>query len=83
MAKNKKIIPAGIPSKIAEKQGLSTNEITEGKDTGSWFTQPDVDEKIDDYVKEYGNNEPISGAQGTIAKGNQGDNDLAYNIVNR
>lgn len=80
MAKNKKTtIPAGMPSEIAEKQGFSTNDITEGKDTGSWFTQPDVDKKIDEYVKKEGNNEPLSGSQGLVAKGNQGDNDLAYN----
>lgn len=88
MAKNKKTtIPAGMPSEIAEKQGLSTNDITEGKDTGSWFMNEngDVDtsrttkEMVKDFneAKGYDQPEPLEGASGLIAKGNQGDNAIA------
>ena len=86
MAKNKKTIPAGMPSEIAEKQYLSTNDITSTPDTThrsgkienkAWWNEPDVDEKIDEYVKKEGNNEPLSGSQGLVAKGNQGDNAIA------
>lgn len=86
MAKNKKTIPAGMPSEIAEKQNLSTNDITSTPDTThrsgkienkAWWNDPDVDEKIDEYVKKEGNNEPLSGSQGLVAKGNQGDNAIA------
>lgn len=87
MAKNKKKIPAGIPSEIAEKQGLSTNDITEGKDTGSWFmnengevdTSRTAKEMVKDFneAKGYDQPEPLEGASGTIARGNQGDNAIA------
>jgi hypothetical protein len=76
-----------IPTEAREKLGIEgTNNITEGKDTGSWWNQPDVDEKIDDYVeKELANTkdeftglkkEPLEGQRGS-AKGNQGDNNIA------
>lgn len=87
MAKNKKTIPAGMPSEIAEKQGLSTNNITEGKDTGSWFmnengevdTSRTTKEMVKDFneAKGYKQPEPLEGASGTIARGNQGDNAIA------
>jgi flagellar hook-associated protein FlgK len=88
MAKNKKTtIPAGMPSEIAEKQGLSTNDITEGKDTGSWFMNEngEVDnsrttkEMVHDFneAKGYDQPEPLEGASGLIARGNQGDNAIA------
>ena len=87
MAKNKKNTPAGMPSEIAEKQGFSTNDITEGKDTGSWFmnengevdTSRTTKEMVKDFneAKGYDQPEPLEGASGTIARGNQGDNALA------
>lgn len=87
MAKNKKTIPAGMPSEIAEKQGFSTNDITEGKDTGSWFmnengevdTSRTTKEMVKDFneAKGYDQPEPLEGASGTIARGNPGDNAIA------
>ena len=87
MAKNKKKTPAGMPSEIAEKQGLSTNDITEGKDTGSWFmndngevdTSRTTKEMVHDFneVKGYDQPEPLEGASGTVARGNPGDNAIA------
>ena len=87
MAKNKKKTPAGMPSEIAEKQGFSTNDITEGKDTGSWFmndngevdTSRTTKEMVKDFneAKGYDQPEPLEGASGTIARGNQGDNAIA------
>lgn len=87
MAKNKKTtIPAGMPSEIAEKQGLSTNDITEGKDTGSWFMNEngEVDtsrtkkEMVHDFneAKGYDQPEPLEGASGFISRGNQGANKI-------
>ncbi len=83
MAKNKKS-KAGMPSNIEIQQGLSTNNITEGKDTGSWFmnengevdTSRTTKEMVKDFneAKGYDQPEPLEGASGTIARGNQGDN---------
>lgn len=80
----KKKIASGIPSNIAIDQGLSTNDITEGKDTGSWFmndngevdTSRTTKEMVHDFneAKGYDQPEPLEGASGTIARGNQGDN---------
>lgn len=77
-----------IPTEAREKMGMAgTNNITEGKDTGSWFMNDkgDVDtsrttkEMVHDFneARGYDQPEPLSGASGLIAKGNQGDNALA------
>lgn len=83
MAKKSK---AGMPSNIENEQGLATNNISSTPDTThrsgkiedkAWWNDPDVDKRIDDYVKQEGNNEPLSGSQGIVSKGNQGDNAIA------
>lgn len=74
---------AGMPSNIENAKNLATNNITStpemthksGKiENKAWWNDPDVDKRIDEYVKKEGNNEPLSGSQGLVAKGNQGDN---------
>lgn len=74
---------AGMPSNIEQDKDLATNNITSTPETThrsgkienkAWWNDPDVDKRIDDYVKKEGNNEPLSGAQGIVAKGNPGDN---------
>lgn len=74
---------AGMPSSIEQDKDLATNNITSTPETThrsgkfedkAWWNDPNVDKRIDEYVKENGNNEPLSGAQGIVAKGNQGDN---------
>ena len=49
---------------------------TVDRDINAWWNKPEAKDNsaLDAYVKEQGNNEPISGAQGIIARGNQGDN---------
>lgn len=77
-----------IPTEAREKVGIAgTNDITEGKDTGSWFMNEngDVDtsrttkEMVKDFneAKGYDQPEPLEGASGLIARGNQGDNAIA------
>ncbi len=65
-------VPAGIPSNVPIAQ---STKIADAETP--WYEQPDVDEKIDEYVKKEGNNERLSGTQGIESKGNQGDNAIA------
>ena len=74
---------AGMPSNIENEQGLTTNNITStpemthrsGKiEDKSWWNDPDVDKRIDDYVEKELENTKVPNL---VAKGNQGDNAIA------
>lgn len=84
MASDKtKSTPAGMPSKVAQEKGFSTNDITStpemthksGKiENKAWWNDPDVDKRIDDYVEKELENTKVPNLE---AKGNQGDNAIA------
>ena len=77
-----------LPTEAREKTGkIGTQNITEGKDTSSWFmndngevdTSRTTKEMVKDFneAKGYDQPEPLEGASGTIARGNPGDNAIA------